>query len=158
PGEPGWLLVEPPSGEWRVGVYSARALITQIDGDDANVERARTGRVNGLATSSSSAPSLMASMLDALAVAEGHRVLEIGTGTGYNAALLCHRLGADNVTSVDVDAGLVDRAGQRLAALGYRPNVVAADGGAGCPEDAPFDRIIATVALPRVPAAWIEQC
>ncbi len=157
PEQPGWLLVERPSREWLEGVYSTQALITQIDGNDDNVARARTGRVNGVATSSSSAPTLMALMLHALDVRQGHRVLEVGTGTGYNAALLCHRLGSDNVTSIDIDPGLVDRARDRLAAFDYFPHLEAGDGVAGCRSRAPFDRIIATVGMARVPGAWIDQ-
>jgi protein-L-isoaspartate O-methyltransferase len=71
-------------------------------------------------------------------------LLEIGTGTGYNAALLCHRLGAESVFSVDIGAGLVAAARERLAALGYAPTLVAADGRLGLPGHGPFDRIIAT--------------
>src|SRR5947208_3220785 len=66
PNKPGWRLVEQPSDEWLRGVYSMDALITQIDGDDGNADRARSGHVNGVATSSSSAPTLMALMLQAL--------------------------------------------------------------------------------------------
>ncbi|MFD2419607.1 methyltransferase domain-containing protein [Amycolatopsis pigmentata] len=90
-------------------------------------------------------------------VPEGHRVLEVGTGTGYNAALLCHRLGAERVTSIDLDTSLVERARQRLAHLGYAPHLAATDGALGAPRFAPFDRIIATVAFDRVPGAWIAQ-
>lgn len=157
PDQPGWLLVERPSPEWLEGVYSVRALITQIDGNDDNTTLARTSRVDGVATSSSSAPPLMALMFEALHAHDGHRVLEVGTGTGYNAALLCHRLGPANVTSIDIDAGLVHRAGERLAALGYLPHLEATDGMAGCSDRALFDRIIATVGIPYVPGAWIEQ-
>lgn len=157
PGHPGWSLVERPSAEWLEGVHGTGALITQIDGSDDTVAKARTGRVNGTATSSSSAPTLMALMLEALNAHDGHRVLEVGTGTGYNAALLCHRLGSDNVTSIDVDASLVDRARERLGMLNYSPHLEAADGTVGLQDLAPFDRIIATVGLPRVPDAWIEQ-
>jgi methyltransferase of ATP-grasp peptide maturase system len=157
PGEPGWLLVERPTAEWLEGVYSSRALVTQIDGDDDNADLARTGRVNGVATSSSSAPPLMGLMLQALDATEGHRVLEVGTGTGYNTALLCHRLGPDSVTSIDIDAGLLGRARERLAAFDYFPRLETMDGTAGFRGRAPFDRIISTVGLSRVPGAWIEQ-
>ena len=157
PGQPGWLLVERPRTEWLAGVYSARALITQIDGNDDNVTLARTGRVNGVATSSSSAPALMALMLQALDTHKGHGVLEIGTGTGYNTALLCHRLGSENVTSIDIDKSIVNRARERLATFDYFPHLETTDGTGGCPSRAPFDRIIATVGMARVPGAWIEQ-
>jgi SAM-dependent methyltransferase len=99
----------------------------------------------------------MALMLNALHVQDTHRVLEIGTGTGYNTALLCHRVGASNVTSIDIDAGLVTRARNILAALGYRPYLAPIDGIQGCAEQAPFERIIATVAVDRVPEAWLDQ-
>ncbi|GAA0516269.1 protein-L-isoaspartate O-methyltransferase [Saccharopolyspora subtropica] len=154
---PGWRLLE-RSDEWRDGVYRNAAHITQIDNNPDGVLAARRGEtVTGQPTSSSSAPSLMALMLEALDVHDGHRVLEIGTGSGYNAALLCHRLGSDHVASVDVDPVLVDFARDRLVKLGYTPHLAAVDGRDGCPEQAPFDRIIATVGVHRIPAAWIDQ-
>ena len=92
-GRPGWRLVEGEQ-EWRAGVYADDAFVTQINGNDDVVEAARRGEtIDGTPTSSSSAPSLMAAMLTALDAHDGHRVLEIGTGTGYHAALLAHRLG-----------------------------------------------------------------
>ncbi|GGM92549.1 methyltransferase domain-containing protein [Streptomyces fuscichromogenes] len=114
---------------------------------------------DGELLSSSSQPSLMARMLVALGVADGDRVLEIGAGTGYNAALLAHRLGdGDLVTTVDVEPEISESARRHLAAAGYRPAVVTGDGARGVPERAPFDRIIATCALPGVPRSWVEQC
>ena len=106
---------------------------------------------------SSSAPTLMAAMLQALDVRDGDRVLEVRTGTRYNAALLCHRLGADRVTSVDVDPSLVEAARAQLASIGYSPHLVTADGAHGAPDRAPFDKIIATVALSGIPPAWRGQ-
>ncbi|MDQ3761248.1 MAG: methyltransferase domain-containing protein [Actinomycetota bacterium] len=85
------------------------------------------------------------------------RVLEIGTGTGYNAALLSHRLGSTQVYSVDIDPRLICQARQRLSRLGYTPTLTAADGIHGMPQHAPFDRIIATCALFAAPAAWTHQ-
>lgn len=107
--------------------------------------------------SSTSMPGLMTRMLEALDVHDGHRVLEIGTGTGYNAALLCHRLGAEHIFSVDLEARLVELARERLARLGYRPTLVATDGTNGLPEHAPYDRIIATCSVPAVPWPWVQQ-
>ncbi len=156
-GRPGWRLVE-DGQEWREGIYADDALVTQLGGDDTAIEAARRGKtVEGKPTSSSSAPSLMAAMLAALDVRDGHRVLEIGTGTGYNAALLAHRLGDDNIITTEVDPAMADRARQALAATGHQPLVICADGTAGVAAQAPYDRVIATVALTHVPPAWLEQ-
>jgi protein-L-isoaspartate O-methyltransferase len=77
--------------------------------------------------------------------------------TGYNAALLSHRLGDMNVTSIDIDPALVETARGRLADLGYRPHLSAGDGADGVAGQAPYDRIIATCGIPEVPSAWITQ-
>lgn len=111
----------------------------------------------GTPTSSSSEPSMMAMMLEAADLRPGMNVLEIGTGTGYNAALLTHALGAPSVTSVDLHPGLVKAATEALHREGYEPTVVCGDGGQGCAQRAPYDRIIATCAVTRIPAAWREQ-
>ncbi|MFC8393444.1 methyltransferase domain-containing protein [Streptomyces sp. NPDC057238] len=114
---------------------------------------------DGELLSSSSQPSLMALMLAGLEVRDGQSVLEIGTGSGYNAALLAHRLGDDDlVTTVDLDPDITESAARHLAAAGHRPAVVTGDGSRGVPARAPFDRIIATCALPSVPRAWLAQC
>jgi methyltransferase of ATP-grasp peptide maturase system len=156
-GRPGWRLVE-GGPEWCEGVYADDALVTQINGSDDAIEAARRGEpVEGTPTSSSSAPSLMAAMLTALDVHDGHRVLEIGTGTGYNAALLAHRLGDPNITTIEVDPALSSRAYRALASTGYHPRVICADGAQGAAADEPYDRVISTVALPRIPPAWLEQ-
>ncbi|MEI7031449.1 methyltransferase domain-containing protein [Streptomyces pratensis] len=131
-------------GRWLRGVYADEPLATRL----------RDGEL----VSSSSQPSLMALMLDALDVHDGHTVLEIGTGPGYNAALLSHRLGERAVTTVDLDPEITEPARRHLAAAGYRPTVVTGDGARGCPRHAPYDRIIATCTLPSVPQAWPEQC
>ncbi|MFG3005915.1 methyltransferase domain-containing protein [Streptomyces calvus] len=114
---------------------------------------------DGELLSSSSQPSLMALMLAGLDVRDGHDVLEIGTGSGYNAALLAHRLGDDDlITTVDLDPELTASARRHLDAAGHHPVVVTGDGARGVPERAPFDRIIATCALPSLPRAWLAQC
>ncbi|MDB5063898.1 MAG: hypothetical protein JWM18_332 [Chloroflexi bacterium] len=131
--------------EWLRAVYSDRVLNILFDTDDPVV------------ASTSSMPSVMAQMLEALQIEDGDRVLEVGTGSGYNAALLCERLGSRSVASVDIDVGLVDAARERLAGAGYTPHVAAVDGFDGYPVCAPYDRVIATCATRRVPLAWIEQ-
>ncbi|MGH3935914.1 MAG: methyltransferase domain-containing protein, partial [Pseudonocardiaceae bacterium] len=109
-------------------------------------------------TSSASMPAVVAQMLAALEVEPGMRVLEIGTGTGYNAALLAHRLGAENVASVEVDPAVAERARRALAAAGFGAvTVVTADGAQGHPPRAPYDRVISTVAVAEVPQAWVAQ-
>lgn len=107
--------------------------------------------------SSTSMPGLMTRMLETLNVQPEHRVLEIGTGTGYNAALLSHRLGSDNVYSVDIEAALIELARERLARRGYHPTLAAADGAHGLTQHAPYDRIIATCSVPAIPWAWVQQ-
>ncbi|WP_420033700.1 methyltransferase domain-containing protein [Streptomyces sp. cg28] len=129
---------------WLRGAYADQPLATRL----------RDGEL----VSSSSQPSLMAKMLVDLDVREGHRVLEIGAGTGYNAALLAHRLGDDAVTTVDLDPEITESARAHLAAAGYRPVVVTGDGARGCAERAPFDRIVVTCALRGVPVGWLGQC
>lgn len=93
----------------------------------------------------------------ALDVASDSRVLEIGTGSGYNTALLSERLDSKRVTSVDIDPELVELAQERLAANGYIPTLAAVDGADGYPPGAPYDRIIATCAVPAIPLAWLAQ-
>ncbi|MET8563398.1 methyltransferase domain-containing protein [Streptomyces flaveolus] len=130
---------------WVRGAYADVPLATRL----------RDGEL----LSSSSQPSLMARMLVALRVEDGNRVLEVGAGTGYNAALLAHRLGADDlVTTIDLEPEITESARQHLAASGHHPVVVTGDGARGVPERAPFDRIIATCELPTVPRAWLAQC
>lgn len=110
-----------------------------------------------VATSSASMPSVVFRMLRELDVTAGQRVLEIGTGTGWNAALLAHRLGHDNVVSIEIDSNVAFAARARLAAFGLPVLVLARDGELGDEPGSPYDRIIATAGLRRIPAAWIRQ-
>jgi protein-L-isoaspartate(D-aspartate) O-methyltransferase len=113
----------------------------------------------GVATSSASQPSMMAIMLEQLDLRPGHQVLEIGAGTGYNAALMARIVGpAGGVTAVDIDEDLVDRAAVHLAAVGARGvELVAADGALGHPPGAPYDRIVLTVGSDDVRPEWVAQ-
>ena len=115
------------------------------------------GPTSGRPSGSSSQPRLMAWMPHALDPRPGMRVLEVGTGTGYNAALLTHLLGPDHVVSIDVDEAVTQRARRALTAAGYRLRIEVADGTHGFPPAAPYDRVIATCSFPQVPAAWVEQ-
>jgi protein-L-isoaspartate(D-aspartate) O-methyltransferase len=129
--------------EWLERVYADEPLVIEVDGPTP--------------VSSSSQPSLMASMLEALRVTGEERILEIGTGTGYNAALLCEALANCRLVSMDISKGLVEAARERLRLLGHRPTLAVGDGADGYPRAAPYDRIIATCSLPHVPATWLEQ-
>ncbi|PZG15769.1 methyltransferase, FxLD system [Nonomuraea aridisoli] len=113
----------------------------------------------GLPVSSSSQPLIMAVMLDQLGVEPGHRVLEIGAGTGYNAALLAHLTGpGGHVVSLDIDADTVEQARRHLSAAGCaQVEVVCADGAGGHPAGAPYDRLIATVGVWDLEPAWLDQ-
>jgi protein-L-isoaspartate(D-aspartate) O-methyltransferase len=113
----------------------------------------------GEPTSSSSSPTIMALMLAALDVRPGQRVLEIGAGTGYDAAVLAHLVGDGSlVTSIDLDPQVVAEARRHLAAAGHeRVDVRLGDGWTGAPDRAPFDRIIVTAAAVDLVPAWIEQ-
>ncbi|MBB4914502.1 methyltransferase domain-containing protein [Streptosporangium saharense] len=108
-------------------------------------------------SSSSSMPSAVFSMFADLSVFDGARVLEIGTGTGWCAALLSARLGEANVVSVEVDETVAENARKALSAAGWHPEVITGDGLLGWPERAPYDRILVTAGVRQVPRAWIEQ-
>ncbi|MGH4015223.1 MAG: methyltransferase domain-containing protein [Pseudonocardiaceae bacterium] len=128
-------------------VYSPTTLVTALTDRGTHQE----------SVSSSTKPDLVVRMLEILDVHDGHKVLDIGTGTGYNAALLAHRLGDDQVYSVDIDDELVEGARHRLDAIGARPTLVPTDGAEGLAQHAPYDRIIVTCSVTAVPWAWAEQ-
>lgn len=103
-----------------------------------------------------SQPYVVAYMTEQLRVRPDHRVLEVGTGSGYQAAVLS-RL-AHEVVSIERYRTLADKAKERLAELGYgNVEVVVGDGLHGVPDKAPYDRIIVTAATETIPEAWIEQ-
>jgi protein-L-isoaspartate(D-aspartate) O-methyltransferase len=126
-------------------VYRDEAIAAKVD-------------ASGRWLSSSSQPLVMAAMLEQLDLRPGQRVLEIGAGTGYNAALLRELVGDDGeVTSIDIDPELARRAGDALTAAGYAARVVVGDGRAGYAGAAPFDRIIVTASADAIPNAWLDQ-
>jgi protein-L-isoaspartate(D-aspartate) O-methyltransferase len=106
----------------------------------------------------SSQPGMMALMLEQLDLRRGHRALEIGTGTGYNAAVMSELVGPEgSVDSVEIDEVTAREAAAALDRVGYSVAVHAADGADGWPEGAPYDRIIATVAVWDLPQPWFDQ-
>jgi len=127
-------------------IYRDEALVTRID------ER-------GMPSSSTSQPSVMAAQLEALALQHGQRVLEIGVGTGYNAALLEKMVGdTGQVISIDIDEDLVERAKHHLTS-GDVQNVIAlpGDGFLGEAAYAPYDRLLTTCSVRSIPRAWFDQ-
>lgn len=103
-----------------------------------------------------SQPYIVAAMTEALGVGPGARVLEVGTGSGYQAAVLARIV--KEVLSVEINPGLAGRASQRLRELGFgNVQVRTGDGFFGWPEKAPFDGIIVTCAAPEVPGPLFEQ-
>ena len=134
---------------------AAREGLAAVYRDDAIPTR-RDAR--GLVISSSSQPAIMAEMLERLELAPGLRVLEIGAGTGYNAALLAELVGpAGSVTTVDVDEEIARGARTALRSGGHLVRVAVADGRDGYPAAAPYDRIVVTASAGDVPRAWREQ-
>jgi protein-L-isoaspartate(D-aspartate) O-methyltransferase len=131
-------------------VYADRALITRL----SPPRRHETE----VPISSSSQPSLMAQMLEDLQLRPSLRVLEVGAGTGYNAALLAHVVGPGRVLSIDVDREVLSEAWDHLRAFPERQvEVRHADGRCGCRGAGPYDRIMVTAATPDLEPAWIEQ-
>jgi len=104
-----------------------------------------------------SAPHIVGQMLDLIDVGAGDRVLEIGTGCGYHAAVTAEIVGDDNVYSVEYDAELADAARARLDRLGYDVDIRVGDGRKGWSEQAPFDASYLTCAAAEPPSAVIDQ-
>lgn len=131
--------------EWIAQVYRDEPLVIWID-------------TQNRAGSSSSAPTVMAMMLESLELQPGMRVLEIGTGTGYNAALLASLVdNPDLVTSIDIEPVLAQTALRSLETVVGPVTVEVGDGYGGVPQRAPYDRIIVTASSGRIPRAWYEQ-
>lgn len=104
-----------------------------------------------------SAPSMIAIMLEEANLRPGLKVLDVGTGSGYNAALLAAIVGAENVVSIERHQELLDFARQNLLAAGYAVRLVAGDGTLGHAPEAPYDRIVVTAGAPRITKSWVAQ-
>lgn len=114
---------------------------------------------DGTRLSAASRPAVVAAMLEQLAARPGERILEIGAGTGYNAALLAAIVGdSGRITTIDVDADIVTRAREHLAAAGTgNVTVITGDGALGHPPGAPYDRVVATAEAFEIPDQWLSQ-
>ncbi|MFC7327142.1 methyltransferase domain-containing protein [Marinactinospora rubrisoli] len=157
-GEPSrWIDRRADPDDWRAAVYADSTILTQIDDGNTPLteETYRPGLT--LPSSSNSAPSLVARLLHLLDPYPGDRVLEIGTGTGWTAALLAARLGDGNVTTVEIDPAVAESAAQNLKRVDLAPNVIVADGTGGWPDGAPYDRVHVTCGVASIPYAWVAQ-
>nr|BFD93794.1 methyltransferase domain-containing protein [Kitasatospora sp. Xyl93] len=137
---------------WFEAAYADVPIVTQLDDGQASADPA-----DAWPSSSASAPSVVVRMLRDLDLRPGMDVLEIGTGTGWNAALLAHRVGAGHVTSIEIDSEVSEQARASLNAAGVDVELICGDGSVGRPRRHPYDRIISTCSVRRVPWAWIEQ-
>ncbi|KIF02152.1 methyltransferase [Streptomyces sp. RSD-27] len=149
------VAADTDQAEWIRTAYTNESLVTQLD-NHLTADQVQ-GPVGGLPTSSSTLPSLVLEMIEELDIEDGHQVLEIGTGTGYSAGLMCHRLGEDNVTTIEVDPGVAARADAALESAGISTWTVTGDGLLGLPRRAPYDRVIATCGVRRIPYTWVRQ-
>jgi len=136
---------------WSEHVDRDEPVIIQVD--DGNL---RDGK-GIVPTSSSSAPEVMAEMVDLLDLKPGMNVLEIGTGTGYNAALIAERVTPGSVTTVEIDPSIADHARQSLRRAGLPVTVITGNGSDGYADNAEYDRVTATASLRTVPKTWIAQ-
>lgn len=153
-GADGWTLQEGTRDEqaWLDAAYSDTSLVTSVG--PAHADKAKPDdHPAGSPTSSSTLPSLVVRMFRHALLEDGHDLADVGTGSGYGAALAVGRLGERHVTSFDVDPYLVMAARMRLDEIGLRPTVAAYDATGQLPGT--YDRIVATVAVRPVPASWL---
>ena len=146
--------------EEAVRAVPRHAFVPGVSLEDAYADQAVYTKHDGeVSISAASQPTVVALMLEQLQVEPGHKVLELGAGTGYNAGLLAYLVGeSGHVTTIDVDDDIVDGAQSGLAAAGIENvTVILGDGALGYADGAPYDRIIATVGAHGVPEAWLEQ-
>lgn len=144
-----------PNDEWLRLAYENQTWVTQIEGVLA--ENA-TGPVTGASpTSSSTLPGLVLRMIEQAGIAPGKRVLVIGTGTGLSTAYICEVAGEKNVTSIETDPEVAERARRALAETGHAPTLITADGLRGHPDGAPYDVVIAFCSLRHIPYLLLRQ-
>ncbi|MFI0928662.1 methyltransferase domain-containing protein [Streptomyces sp. NPDC021012] len=137
-------------------LHSGESIAIQHEGEPI-LGRDAGARRGGAMTAMSSTLGMTADLLQLLDLRPGQRVLDIGTGAGVTAAVACFVCGDAGVVTLDIDPYVTAAAGERLAALGYRPAVATGDGTTGRPDAGPYDRIFVSFAVPRVPEALVEQ-
>ena len=136
-------------------VFVPGAELAQAYADQAIVTRYR----DGVPASAASQPAVVAAMLELLRPPPGGRILEIGAGTGYNAALLAELVGSSGrVVTVEIDPEVAGQARARLAEAGIaNVEVICGDGAEGWPGAAPYDGIIVTAGASDLAPAWAGQ-
>lgn len=150
----GWMVplrrADDPD-RWMAICRSDEPIVTQVD-DGNPIDGKGAG-----ASSSSTKPSIMHAMIEKLDLEKGFKVLEIGTGTGLNAAWIAETVGPENVTTIEIDRDVAEHARTALRGVGCLVVSIVADGHLGSPARAPYDRVIATAATHTIPYPWIEQ-
>ncbi|SQD99562.1 Methyltransferase type 11 [Parafrankia sp. Ea1.12] len=134
------------------GAYADRSLVTRVGPLHADLAE-DDDHPRGRPTSSSTAPSLAVTMYRYGHLSRGLDIADVGTGSGYGAALLARRYGSRHVTTLDVDPYLVSAAAGRLAALDLCPTALTVD--ATGPLPGTYDRIVSMVAVPSIPPSWL---
>lgn len=150
----GWTAAHGPDDHerWMRTAYGDDSIVTEVAGHHA--DHAEPGdHAIGLPTSSSTLPSLVLRMYAHGQLYEGADILDVGTGSGYGAALLTHRFGPQHVTTVDVDPYLTKAAAERFATIDLHPRVETVDATSDLPGT--YDRIVAMVSMRPVPASWL---
>ncbi|QBD80620.1 methyltransferase, FxLD system [Ktedonosporobacter rubrisoli] len=153
-------LFSTPAVEAAFRAVPRHLFLPQLEPEEVYRDQAiPTKKLDELVVSSSSQPAIMATMLEQLALQPGQRILEIGAGTGYNAALLSHIVGEHGqVTTIDIDEDLAEGARAHLAQAGFNQvQVLCADGARGYAAAGPYDRIMLTVQASDIAPAWFEQ-
>jgi len=149
-----WQLRDGPSdtAAWLKAAYTDQTLVTQIG--TLHADHAAPGQHTlGTPSSSSTLPSLAVQMYRHAHITATMDILDVGTGSGYGTALLCHRLGDQHVTTIDVDPYLTQAATSRLANLGLHPALITSDATGPLPGE--YDRIVAMIAVRPVPPSWL---
>lgn len=139
-------------GGWWDAIYRNFSIVTQRADGSADVTD-----TDAEPTCSLSCPHVAITYLELLDLQDHHRVLEIGTGTGWTAGMLAWRQRSSRVTTIEVDEDIARRARSNLESAQLRPEVVTGDGAKGYAAAAPYDRIHVTCGVREIPTAWLEQ-